>query len=364
MLLGVIIMAGASVKGIKCPGCGGTVDIKAGKKVTGCQFCNSSLYIKGDPGLESFWTPFTLKAERARETVRKWFEGMNKAPELKKKAKITEVLPVFIPFYRVQTDVFGWVLGKERVDKDTYKDVEVKIEKTYDWNAPACNPGELGVEWINPAGVEFEPFDKEKAETQGMVFDIALKEEDSLKDAEKKIEHDYQNYDMTRITETRFEKVFMGNRRVSVVYYPMWVVRYSFRNRTYQMVVDGRKPEVLHGKAPGNNLYRAAMLILLIMVGCFILTSIVFGSSDSSSDNNSMVGILFAVGIMLLGYNKFRYGGLIEESAAKKNRDSLMAAEGIDLDKLLGDFTGSGGVTAGNHRHRERRRRRNGRNST
>ena len=48
-----------------------------------------------------------------------------------------------------------------------------------------------------------------------------------------------------------------------MVYYPLWVVRYSFQNRTYQVIVDGEdESRVCYGKAPGNNLYRAFMGIV------------------------------------------------------------------------------------------------------
>ena len=47
----------------------------------------------------------------------------------------------------------------------------------------------------------------------------------------------------------------------SLVYYPLWVLRYSYRGRSFQVVVDGFSGEVLYGKAPGSVFYRAAVLV-------------------------------------------------------------------------------------------------------
>ena len=48
---------------------------------------------------------------------------------------------------------------------------------------------------------------------------------------------------------------------LALVYYPLWVARYHYRHRSYQVVVDGYNGRVLYGKAPGNTLYRALMLV-------------------------------------------------------------------------------------------------------
>src|SRR3990172_3630048 len=57
------------------------------------------------------------------------------------------------------------------------------------------------------------------------------------------------------IASERIER--LGSRR-ALVYFPLWVARYTFRNRSYQIVVDGTSGKVLYGKAPGNIWFRAA----------------------------------------------------------------------------------------------------------
>ncbi len=51
-------------------------------------------------------------------------------------------------------------------------------------------------------------------------------------------------------TEQQF--VRLTNTRLGLVYYPLWVLRYLYRGRSFQVVVDGFNGEVLYGKAPGS----------------------------------------------------------------------------------------------------------------
>jgi len=110
--------------------------------------------------------------------------------------------------------------------------------------------------------------------------------------------------------------------KLSVVYYPLWVARYQFRQRSYQVVVDGVQNRVLYGKAPGNLLFRAAMLVGGMAVGNFLLVhGTVFAlnvlSEMKSSDDDSFWFLLVppAVGALscVFGYRKFRYGEEVEE---------------------------------------------------
>jgi hypothetical protein len=106
----------------------------------------------------------------------------------------------------------------------------------------------------------------------------------------------------------------------NIVYYPLWVVRYVFQNRTYQVVVDGEDGAICYGKAPGNNLYRAITGIFGTAFGTYLLTFFgIFGivGSSSSSWKGAAIGYIICVviGIFLIkwAWKKFRYGGEVEE---------------------------------------------------
>src|SRR5690606_41752721 len=68
-----------------------------------------------------------------------------------------------------------------------------------------------------------------------------------------------------------------------------WVLRYLYRGRAFQVVVDGYSGKVLYGKAPGNTIYRAAVLVASMAVGALL------ARSKSTRLNSSHVKISYAV---------------------------------------------------------------------
>ena len=116
----------------------------------------------------------------------------------------------------------------------------------------------------------------------------------------------------------RLAQVFIRvlRQRFALVYYPMWVLRYLYRGRSFQVVVDAHSGEVLYGKAPGNTLYRAAVLIAGMAAGAFISVDVtallVYILADSSSDGDAfwlvLVSFVIGLGLMFVAYRAFRYG--------------------------------------------------------
>jgi hypothetical protein len=109
---------------------------------------------------------------------------------------------------------------------------------------------------------------------------------------------------------------------LALVYYPLWVARYTYRQRIYQVVVDGNSGRVLYGKAPGNIWYRALMLVGGTALGSFIIVdglalaiSILAHSSSNDDDSGWLVVIPIMAGGALIygGYRLFRWGEEIEE---------------------------------------------------
>jgi hypothetical protein len=102
-------------------------------------------------------------------------------------------------------------------------------------------------------------------------------------------------------------------RRTALVYHPLWVLRYLFRGRAFQVVVDGYSGKVLYGKAPGNTLYRAAVLVLGMACGAFLaidIPALIAYLTEGEGDIFWLALILFVagLGIMAAAYRAFRHG--------------------------------------------------------
>ncbi len=119
-----------------------------------------------------------------------------------------------------------------------------------------------------------------------------------------------------------------------MVYFPLWVARYEYRQRQYQVVIDGRQGRILYGKAPGNILYRAAMLVLGMAAGNFLLINgtIIAGIVASGGDNDSialvLLPVILGIGLMVAGYHRFRHGEEVEYRQKSAQKAPLGRSDG------------------------------------
>jgi hypothetical protein len=183
-----------------------------------------------------------------------------------------------------------------------------------------------------------------------MVFEPVESSSEALQEAEQHFIHRGQS--KRNLKEKYFEKFHMLRQRLSLVYYPLWIARYQYRDRSYQVVVDGVTGEILYGKAPGNIFYRAAMLVGGMAAGTFLLVNgtIVAGgllaeSSDSDGCGFILVPLAMGIGLIVAGYRRFRYGEEVEsiQESAKKaplagDRPQGLFPAGFDLIDSLSEL--------------------------
>ncbi|MBS1493539.1 MAG: hypothetical protein JST55_08510 [Bacteroidetes bacterium] len=336
------------IKGITCPACNGELDLKEGIKTFNCKYCGTLLAVKGESGAAKYYVPKTIKKEDAIGRTFNWLDkGISKAKGLKASSKIDEAFLTYIPYWRVRADVVGWVFGQERrtrtVNNRTetyYVDVEKKIQQSFDRTFPACDVAELGVKQVNLTGDELLPVDVESLQQDGMMFNIVSSEKeiyDYAKDNFASMARASANVD-----RVSFEHYDLVRDDLNVVYYPLWVVRYVFQNRTYQVIVDGQDGTICYGKAPGNNLFRAVMGILGVGAGMYLATLFGAFAIGESSGKGALVAYIVALvaGIFLIkwGYKKFRYGGEIEEGTGIIEEKAVtpvktQSSQGFDIAK-------------------------------
>jgi len=314
------------VSGLSCPNCGGTLEVDAGMRVVECPFCKTPLLATSEVGIRRLAVAARIDTEEARQIARRWLaKGIAKNPKLKTAAKIGEAFLSFLPFYRVEADCVGFALGTEQRRRTTgsgknrrtttYEvDVERRVERSFDSTYPALNVAEWGIQRVDLSGDLLVPFDGDSLDRLGMVFPPTGSENDVREAA---LERFRQKADPSGgLHRVRFKFLQTLRERLTVIYYPLWVVRYRFQDRSYQVLVDAEDGTLAYGKAPGNDFFRAAMLVVTQAVALFVATTIIQVAASFE--------VLLLVGVPLLlalwwGWRKFRYGGVvIEGSGAKK----------------------------------------------
>lgn len=294
------------VSGLSCPSCGGTIEITEGMDSVDCEFCHTASIVRGEGGISRYFVRDQVTPQKVKQIAYKWFDGIDKAPDLQEKYQVEELFLVFVPFFRVRSKILGWILGKREYNtgrtKHT-KNFEHRVDDTYDWNCPACDLREFGVRRVDLEGDVVLPFNREQVEKRGMIFEPTITSSSIIKKA------DYYFEDRI-IAEANVDLITFKNyhqlqKHVSIIYYPLWIMRYRYRNRTYQLVVDAEDGSLLYCRAPGNNLYRVAVLMVSMVFGSLLLTTSIQGMGGSIL---TLIIILLCMPLMYFGYWQFRNG--------------------------------------------------------
>jgi hypothetical protein len=108
---------------------------------------------------------------------------------------------------------------------------------------------------------------------------------------------------------------------LTMIYYPVWVVRYNYRDRMYMDTVDGVTGQVLSGRAPGDPMFQS----LAVTAGTFFgglaaVAGILLAGQDSRI---ALVGIGVGLVILFIAYRFFRHGSEIVQGEFKEKRASL-----------------------------------------
>jgi hypothetical protein len=341
-------MSEQAVQGLGCPRCGGIVQIPEGQILVNCPYCDQRSVVGGDRGFQRYQVPGRIERAQAEQSARDFMSSSAQiASGLKNKAQITEIFLVHLPFWSAWGRGVAWGFGQVEVgsgDDKHYEAREKKVLKDLTWNGVACDVGEFGVRKISLQGRPLEPFNGDQLHQTGMVFEPVGSDEEALENARSAFEEAVRDEVKMDRQAQLFTRIL--SPRLGVVYYPVWVVRYVFRERSFQVVVDGFDGKVLYGKAPGNLLMRALSLVAGMAVGAFLAIDvpafILSATSDSSNDNPlAIVAIAFVGGLALMagGYQRFRHGEHYEFNRYKgKDGGSDIQIAGVDISKTIKDF--------------------------
>lgn len=313
----------SKVQGLTCPSCGGSLEVAAGLRIVVCPYCETPLLALSEVGIRRWSVRPELEAPEAREVAKRWLSsGWNRDRRLRQQAKQGEAMLAFLPFFRLQADVLGVALGTEQRRRtvgsgknrrtETYEvDVERTVEKSFDLTYPALDVGEWGVQKIDLRNDRLDLYEPERLKRLGMVFAPTGSE---IEVREAALDRVVTSADPSRgLKEVRFKFLETLRERFSLIYYPLWILRYRFDDRSYQILVDAEDGSLVYGKAPGNDLYRALSMVLSQAAALFVATTLI-RLIGVNMGGLAAVGAM-ALGAMWWGWRKFRHGGVVIEGS-------------------------------------------------
>ncbi len=316
------------ITGLSCPICSGTLAVREGQRLVNCPYCHNCSYVKGERGIARYQVARSVDRDAAAQAVRGFWGGFNKAMDLSQKAKITELFLAYLPYWRAQAKVAGWIFGRKEVGSGDHKRKEpreVQLMEPMEWTGAAGDVGEFGVDSISTQGKKFAAYNSDALHHEGMVFEPSGSTTDAQSNAHRTwLERGKAKAGLNEVSQTWLRNL---REALSIVYYPLWVARYTYRDRSYQVVVDGSSGRVLFGKAPGNIFFRALMLMGGTALGAFVMVdglalalAILANMDNPDKEAIILLALPFVGGGALIagGYRLFRFGEEIEHKEKGK----------------------------------------------
>ncbi len=303
---------------LNCPSCGGSVSSVEGQRTIACPYCQSLLSISGDRGVYTIMVRNTLDDSKVEAELAKWFDKGLKARDLPQQAHVTEVYPIYIPYWRLRARAAGWVCGyreERRTDKNGHTRTErVYMEKMvfrdFEWSKIACDPGDIGVNRLPGLYGQAIPHEEGDIPT----FEATSSPDDARKEAIEGIRRDA--IASTNVPNVTFQRVHVLPHFLVLTFYPIWMCRYTYRGRTYFATLDGVDGKSLSGRAPGDPIYQSIALVL----GCAIGGTVVGLSARILpwAPEGGVLGIVVGTIIFIMGFLFFRHGSEVTEGDIEK----------------------------------------------
>jgi hypothetical protein len=301
--------------------------------------------VQGEKGVRRWQVARKVERTQAETAVRGFFSGFRKARDLAKAAQIKDIFLVYLPYWRMQATVAGWIFGREQKDKDSTRPVEVELLEEMHWNDAAVDVSEFGVHQVSISKQDLLPYNADELHAEAMVFEPSESRTDAMAEAETHFV--LRGRHKKSLKQKYFEKFHFLREQFSLVYYPLWVARYDYHGRNYQVVVDGAKGKVLYGKAPGNILYRAAALVGGMAAGNFLLVNgtiiagyVGLGSNDDDGLWIILLPVILGLALIAGGYTAFRYGEEVEELASENRKAETGSLSALSQGNLTHAMSG------------------------
>jgi hypothetical protein len=244
----------AVAQNIRCSHCGAPVEFKPGEIIATCKYCGFTTVVETGQAFNFEHSILLNKFDEAKieEPIGDWMRsGFMKPPDLVKKSKIMEKNLVYLPFWVVSVEVTTSYRGIfERIAPPVVK--EGKIQKEYNWLVLARKAAGFPTREYDVPLEGKIPYDFRKIEGFAKVLNSEIDRDDALELAKQQIESHHRyllRQDVDRIIEMHTD---INLKQMVYLHAPVWFVKYEYKGKTYQLILDGAVGMALKGDIPSS----------------------------------------------------------------------------------------------------------------
>ncbi len=271
------------VTALACPSCGGALAVADGARLVTCRYCGGRSLALVPGALPRLVVAEQISADQAR---RRAVEILADAPipaAVRARPGVADLTLCFVPFYEytaVRLGAFRLTAPPEEEEGANHggdgvatlrltlrgkaaEDSRV-IEQAMTRIVPACDLAALGLEHIplermrqEARALAIQPYDPMALQRKATVFAPTRDAAQYLAQMQTRAP---LATDRTRVVEPR----------LIILFYPVWLIRYRYGGRLYEIALDGVTGLVLRGRAPVAVPYAALLSVAVMMLAAFL----------------------------------------------------------------------------------------------
>ncbi len=240
---------------VSCSHCGAPLPVQPGEILVTCTYCGFTSVIETGKAFEFEHSLIldTVEMTQAFDLVKNWMSSSFIAPrDLAKKSSPVETSLVYLPFWVVSGEATTHYKGVfERISPPAEK--EGDIANHYDWLVLARRQSDFPTRSYHLSLEGKIPFEAIKIQRGAKILNSEVSSDEAIQHARDEIEnlHEYLAKDkVDRIADIK------TNFDISGAYYlhaPVWFITYAYKNRRYQVVMDGASGQVVKGDLPSED---------------------------------------------------------------------------------------------------------------
>jgi len=244
----------AVVDEIHCSHCGAPLSFKPGEILATCKYCGYTVVVEtGQP----FTFEHSILLNRydlasVDAPIINWMRtGFLKPSDLAKKSKIQEKNLVYLPFWVVSVEAKSSYKGVfERMAPAVVK--EGKIEKEYDWLVLARKATEFPTKEYDVPLAGKIPFDFRKIEGFAKVLNSEIDKDDAVEFARQQIDQHHRYLAQEDVDKIIEMNTSINVKQIVYLHAPIWFVKFEYKGKLYQLLVDGASGMVIKGDIPSS----------------------------------------------------------------------------------------------------------------
>jgi hypothetical protein len=279
-----------SLRSVSCAMCAGPLQACDGDRLLRCNHCGTWFLLPVHGEYSRRYFPAKVDRLQAVGKASVWLGRHPDMPSDVNRSVFSDAQLVYVPIWEARAYVVGWEFGKKlrtraefipapTGEKDLFGEeaetlslqlVDEGVQEAF-FNErrmyqAAADLTAMGINRPHITGTEFTlPYLPGELDVDAAILEANDQHEEVLARAKETFSRPIAG------VSTDDARLFLLRESMTLLYYPLWSLKYRYRGRLYEMFVDGRGGTVHSARGPADNRKRIALMIGSFALLAFLL---------------------------------------------------------------------------------------------